>query len=124
MVTITEKAGTHDMYSFAPQTITIKVGTTVKWLNNSDENHLLTSDPAGIFTASSMVRRNGGGDNTYQMVFNTAGTYHYTSTLVQRLNNQPEGVSSSARGTITHCHQLSVAAVSSVVILVRGGVER
>jgi hypothetical protein len=35
------------------------------------------------------------------MVFNTAGTYHYTSTLVQRLNNQPEGVSSSATGTIT-----------------------
>jgi len=30
MVTITEKAGTHDIYSFDPQTITIKAGTTVK----------------------------------------------------------------------------------------------
>jgi plastocyanin len=101
VVTITEKLGSHDIYSFDPQTITIKMGTTVKWVNNSDENHLLASDPAGIFTASSMVRRNGGSDNTYQMVFNTPGTYHYTSTLVQRLNNQPEGVNSSATGTIT-----------------------
>ena len=100
-VTITEKAGTHDIYSFDPQTITVKVGTTVKWVNNSDENHLLASNPAGVFTASSMVHRSGSSDNTYQVVFNTPGTYQYSSTLVQRLNNQPEGITSSASGTIT-----------------------
>lgn len=100
MVTITEKTGTHDIYSFDPQTITIKAGTTVKWVNNSDENHLLAGDPAGVFTASSIVPRNGSTDNTYQMVFSTPGTYHYSSTLINRMNNQPEGMTSSAAGTI------------------------
>lgn len=101
MVTITEKSGTHDIYSFDPQTITIKTGTTVKWVNNSDENHLLASDSAGVFTTSSIVPRSGSNDNTYQMVFSTPGTYHYSSTLVNRMNNQPEGMTSSATGTIT-----------------------
>jgi plastocyanin len=100
-VTITEKAGTHDIYSFDPQNITVKAGTTVKWVNNSDENHLLASVPASVFAASSMVQRSGSSDNTFQMVFNTPGTYTISSTLVQRLNNQPEGVTSSAAATIT-----------------------
>jgi plastocyanin len=100
-VTITEKTGTHDIYSFDPQTITVKAGSTVKWVNNSDENHLLASKTAGIFTASSIVHRAGSSDNTYQVVFNTPGTYSYSSTLVQRLNNQTEGATSSATGTVT-----------------------
>ena len=101
VVTITEKVGGHDIYSFDPQNITIKAGTVVKWVNNSDENHLFTNDTSGVFTSSSMVPRNGSTDNTYQMVFSTPGTYHYSSRLVKRANNQPEGVSSSATGTIT-----------------------
>ena len=101
IVTISEKAGTHDIYSFSPQTITVKAGTTVKWVNNSDENHLFTGDTSGVFTSSSMVPRNGSADNTYQMAFSTPGTYHYSSTLIKRTNNQPEGASSSATGTIT-----------------------
>jgi plastocyanin len=100
-VTITEKTGTHDIYSFDPQNITIKAGSTVKWVNNSDENHLLASTTAGVFTASSIVHRSGSPDNTYQVVFNTPGTYPYTSTLVQRMGGQPEGETSSAMGTIT-----------------------
>jgi plastocyanin len=100
-VTITEKTGGHDIYSFDPQTLTIKAGTTVKWVNNSDENHLLAGNPSSVFTASSMVARSGSTDNTYQLVFSTPGTYTYSSTLVHRLNNQPEGMSSSASGTIT-----------------------
>ena len=100
-ITITEQAGGHDIYSFSPQTVTIKAGTTIKWVNNSDENHLLASTPSGVFSASSIVPRSGSADNTYQMTFSTAGTYTYTSTLVQRQNNQKEGDSSSATGTIT-----------------------
>jgi len=100
-VTITEKAGTHDIYNFAPQNITIKAGTVVKWVNNSDENHLLASDSAGAFSASSIVPRSGSSVNTYQVVFNAPGTYHYSSMLIQREHNQPEGMPSSATGTIT-----------------------
>ncbi|HZO74449.1 MAG TPA: plastocyanin/azurin family copper-binding protein [Ktedonobacteraceae bacterium] len=100
-ITITEKAGGHDIYAFDPQTMTIKAGTTVKWVNNSDENHLLASTPSGVFSSSSIVPRSGSTDNTFHMTFSTAGTYTYTSTLVQRQNNQPEGATSSATGTIT-----------------------
>jgi plastocyanin len=98
--TITEKTGGHDIYSFAPQTVTIKAGTTVKWVNDSDENHLLASSPSGLFTGSSMVLRSGSNDNTYQITFANPGTYTITSTLVNRQNNQPEGMSSSATSTI------------------------
>jgi len=100
MVTISERAGTHDIYSFAPATVTIKVGTTVQWVNNSDENHLLVSDASSAFSSSSMVPRSGSSDNTYQLAFTEPGTYRYTSKLVHRLNNQPEGVNSGATGTI------------------------
>jgi plastocyanin len=100
-VTITEKTGGHDIYSFNPQTLTIKAGTIVKWVNNSDENHLLAGDMSSVFTASSLVSRSGSNDNTYQLTFSTPGTYTYTSTLVQRMNNQQEGMASSATGTIT-----------------------
>lgn len=100
-ITITEKAGGHDIYSFDPQTVTIKAGTTIKWVNNSDENHLLASTPSGVFSSTSIVPRSGSTDNTFQMTFKSAGTYTYTSTLVQRLNNQKEGDTSSATGTIT-----------------------
>jgi plastocyanin len=100
-ITITEKTGGDDVYNFAPQTLTIKAGTTIKWVNDSDENHLLASQSSGVFTTSSMVPRSGSNDNTYQMTFTTPGTYSYGSTLVQREHNQPEGATSSAQGTIT-----------------------
>lgn len=101
IVTITEKVGTHDIYSFDPQTISVKAGSTVKWVNNSDENHLLASNSTGVFTPSSIVHQSGSSNTTYQVTFNTPGTYSYSSTLVQRENNQPEGMTSSATGTIT-----------------------
>lgn len=100
-ITITEQTGGHDIYSFSPQTVTIKANTTIKWVNNSDENHLLASSTSGIFSASSMVPRSGSNDNTFQMTFTTAGTYSYASTLIKRENNQPEGANSDATGTIT-----------------------
>ena len=100
-ITITEKAGGHDIYGFAPQTLNIKTGTSVKWMNNSDENHLLISTPASVMTAKSIVPRSGSSDSSYEVTFTTAGTYTITSKLVQRQNNQPEGMQSQATVTIT-----------------------
>ena len=103
-VTITEKTGSQDIYAFDPANVNIKVGDSVKWVNNSDENHLLASDPMGAFTATSIVARSGSNDNTYQMTFNKAGIYNVTSTLVNRLKDgqhTPEGMTSSAKLTIT-----------------------
>jgi plastocyanin len=100
-ITITEKAGGHDIYSFDPQTLSIKAGTAVKWVNNSDENHLLISSPASALTATSMVPRSGSADNTYSVTFTAPGTYTITSKLMQREHNQPEGEASQATLTLT-----------------------
>jgi len=103
-VTITEQVGTHDIYSFDPQTMTVKAGDTVKWVNNSDENHLLASSTAGTFTASSIVHKSGSSDNTLTVSFPTAGTYTITSQLVDRLKDgkhTPDPEDSKATGTIT-----------------------
>ena len=103
-VTIAEQTGGNDVYSFSPATITVKAGDTVKWVNNSDENHLLHSAPDGVFTASSKVARSGSNDNTYSMTFPKAGTYTITSQLVDRLKDgqhTPDPADSKATLTVT-----------------------
>jgi plastocyanin len=60
------------VYSFDPTTLTVPKGTTVVWTNKSDAPHTVTSD-TNAFAASSNVSEN----QTFQMVFATAGTYTY-----------------------------------------------
>jgi len=110
-VTITEKTGTHDIYAFDPQTLTVKAGQAVTFTNQSDEFHLLmTADATGTpttdaapFTATTIVPTSRASNTTtLQVVFTTAGTYYYTSKLVNRLTdgNHPEGAWSQGWGTI------------------------
>jgi plastocyanin len=111
-ITIREQTGGQDVYSFDPQSVTIKAGETVTFDNQSDEFHqLIITDAAGNpttntdpFTANTIVptSRTGSTTTTLQVVFNKAGTYYYGSKLVQRPkdNNHPEGVLSQAKGTI------------------------
>lgn len=111
-VMIKEKAGTqHDIYGFAPQTLTIKAGQTVTFNNQSDEFHLLmTADAMGTpttdaapFTATTIVPTSrASATTTLKVVFSTPGTYYYTSKLVNRIkdNDHPEGAWSQGRGTI------------------------
>ncbi len=61
------------IYSFIPATLTITKGTKVAWTNTSDAPHTVTPDTASAFTASSNLTQN----QTYSLVFNTAGTYAY-----------------------------------------------
>src|ERR1700737_2702758 len=49
-VTITETTGGNDIYAFSPTTLSIKAGDSVKFTNNSDENHKLAVAPAGPTT--------------------------------------------------------------------------
>jgi plastocyanin len=63
---------TNGKYSFEPASITIPKGGQVVWTNTSDAPHTVTSD-TNAFTASSNVTQN----QTFMMVFNTAGTYAY-----------------------------------------------
>lgn len=110
-VTITEKAGTHDIYGFDPQTLTIKAGQAVMFNNQSDEFHLLmTADTTGTpitdaapFTETTIVPTSrASATTTLSIVFTTPGTYYYTSKLVNRLKdgNHPEGEWSQGWGTI------------------------
>jgi plastocyanin len=110
-ITIREKTGSQDIYSFDPQSVTIKAGQAVTFDNQSDEFHqLITADAAGKpmadadpFTANTIVPTSrASATTTLQVVFKTPGTYYYTSKLVNRIkdNAHPEGALSQGMGTI------------------------
>jgi plastocyanin len=87
VIKLVAKKGAQGMeYSFEPASITIKVGTTVEWINLSDESQLLSSNEVGLFTAASKLVKNG----SYQQTFNRPGIYVYFS------KEHP-----TAKGTIT-----------------------
>jgi plastocyanin len=62
---------------FIPDTLTVKVGTTVTWINQDGNMHTVTSgtspnDRSGLFDSGNI---NGGG--TFSFKFDKAGTYDY-----------------------------------------------
>ena len=102
MVTITEKTGGNDIYAFDPLTVTIKAGGQLKFVNNSDENHKLASDPVGPTVGT--VTKSGSNDNTLTVTFPSAGTFTITSQLVERLKDgkhTPDPMDSQAKLTVT-----------------------
>lgn len=64
-----------EKYYFKPDTITIKAGTKVIWVNHSDAPHTVTSDPgaASAFATTDNVTEN----KMFEFVFTTPGTYAY-----------------------------------------------
>lgn len=62
--------------SFKPATITVSVGTTIKWTNKDNTIHTVTSgspgSPDGLFDSGNL---SSGGTFTY--TFNTKGTFQY-----------------------------------------------
>ncbi len=101
-ISITEKTGGQDIYTFDPATLAIKAGDSVKWTNDSDENHKLVISPAGPTPAT--ASKSGSNDNTATVTFPTAGTYTVTSQLVDRLKDgqhTPDPADSKATVTIT-----------------------
>jgi plastocyanin len=66
-------------FSFVPGQVTVPVGTTVRWVNDDDVFHTVTSTarleprrPSGLF-GRSFFRR---GD-AFQYTFRRPGTFHY-----------------------------------------------
>lgn len=57
--------------SFAPQTVTIKTGDTVRWVNSDTQNHQIVSNN-GSFVSAIL-----GPGKVYAHRFNAAGTYRY-----------------------------------------------
>lgn len=62
-------------FAFGPQTVTIKAGTTMNWMNQDTEAHTVTSD-TGAF--NSPVLQPGA---SYSFTFAKAGTYSYHCTI-------------------------------------------
>ena len=101
-VTITEQTGGNDIYAFSPTTISIKAGDSLKFTNNSDENHKLVITPTGPNAGT--VTKSGSNDNTMVVTFPTAGTFTITSQLVDRLKDgqhAPDPADSKATLTVT-----------------------
>ncbi len=62
-------------FAFSPGTLTIKVGTTVKWTNQDSVAHTVTSD-TGLFDSGDLAA----GD-TFSFTFTQAGTFAYHCTM-------------------------------------------
>lgn len=58
-------------FTYTPATLTIKVGTTVKWTNNDSVTHTVISD-TGLFDSGELAS----GDS-YSFTFTQAGTFAY-----------------------------------------------
>jgi plastocyanin len=74
-------------FSFSPATITVKAGTTVRWVNRGPSAHTATSDAdawdSGTLNAPSGGDGYGGGSagGSFQFTFNQPGTYAYHCAL-------------------------------------------
>jgi plastocyanin len=63
-----------DNFTFGPQQITVKAGTTVTWINEDDIPHTVTS--TGHFRSKALDT-----DDKFSFTFTTPGTYEYFCSL-------------------------------------------
>lgn len=70
-------AGTVEIHEFAyaPGTLTVARGTTVRWLNHDEETHTVTST-TGLFASPGLER-----DEAFEQRFPAPGTYQYYCSL-------------------------------------------
>ncbi|MGI8524730.1 MAG: cupredoxin domain-containing protein [Pseudolabrys sp.] len=64
-----------DNFTFNPQQITVKAGTTVVWTNHDDIPHTVTSK-TGIFKSKALDT-----DDKFSFTFTTPGSYPYFCSL-------------------------------------------
>ena len=61
-----------DNFTFTPQTMTVKAGTTVTWTNKDDIPHGVAWTNNAFAKSSALDT-----DDTYSLTFTTPGTYQY-----------------------------------------------
>ena len=66
---------TIDNFTFNPQTVTVKAGTTVAWTNKDDIPHAIAA-VGKLFKSKALDT-----DNSYSFTFTTPGTYAYFCSL-------------------------------------------
>jgi plastocyanin len=68
-----------DNFTFAPERLTLRAGTTVTWRNQDDIPHAVAST-AKLFKSSALDT-----DDTYSFTFTEPGTYEYFCSLHPRM---------------------------------------
>jgi plastocyanin len=61
-----------DNFTFAPPTLTVAVGTTVKWVNRDDIPHTVVSEDKSTFKSKALDT-----DDSFSYTFTKPGTYNY-----------------------------------------------
>ena len=64
-----------DQFTFLPQRITVKAGTTVTWINEDDVPHTVASS-SKLFKSKALDTR-----DKFSFTFTTSGTYEYFCSL-------------------------------------------
>ena len=66
-------------FMFAPNSLTVKAGSTVTWANMDDEPHTVVSD-TGTFRSGAMDT-----NESFSFKFDKPGTYHFTCSIHPRM---------------------------------------
>jgi plastocyanin len=66
-------------FMFSPNSLTVKTGSTVTWVNKDDEPHSVVSD-TGLFRSGALDT-----SETFSFKFATPGTYHFTCAIHPRM---------------------------------------
>jgi plastocyanin len=62
--------------AFVPDSILVVPGTTVRWTNNDNVTHTVTSDPAGLFNSGPLQP-----GESFEYRFDAPGSYSYICTI-------------------------------------------
>ena len=73
---------TIDNFSFTPPTVTVPVGSTVRWTNRDDIPHTVVSD-AKVFKSKALDT-----DEGFSFTFTQAGTYSYFCSLHPKMTGK------------------------------------
>ena len=66
-------------FMFAPNSLTVKAGSSVTWLNKDDEPHTVVSD-SGAFRSAALDT-----DEAFSFKFDKPGTYHFRCSIHPRM---------------------------------------
>ncbi len=68
------------LYSYLPKTLTVKVGTTVKWINNDEAEHNVAARDKS-FVSEYLKTKNVRAGDSFSYTFTTTGTFDYVCSL-------------------------------------------
>jgi plastocyanin len=110
-----------DRYHFLPDDVTVGVGTTVTWTNDSDAPHTVTSDTAGGPLDSPTLNQN----DTYQETFSSVGDFAYHCNIHDYMHgtvhvtglDPTDSTGTAAAGTSGNGTLIALAGAGSIVVL-------